>query len=515
MKETKRRLETFSLYDRTGLEKHLTQMAEKGWLLEKIGQFFWTYRKAEPQTLTFCVCYFPKASQFDPGPSEEQQTFYDFCEHTGWTLAASSAQLQVFYNERPHPIPIETDPVMELDAIHRTMKRSFLPSQLVLLLVAVLNGALMAWRLVDDPVEVLASANSLFAAMCWVMVAVLVGVECVGYFLWRRRAVRAAERGEFLNSHSHRKLQIAALVLLALWLGYYLLSVLASGDRMMIALVALMFLLYVPGLFLVINGVKGFLKRKKASAKVNRAVTIVIALAACYAVMGVIVFGTLYGHSHGWFAGNEEETYQYNGITCTAYHDELPLTVEDLLDVDLDGYSYWQQWGEESLLLGRYVMDQSRRFDAENRRELPDLSYTIVLVKAPFLYGLCRDTFLRQWEDDWYWDSEYVPADATPWGAVEAYRELDGEYGPRNQYLLCYPDRIVEIQFDYDWGEVTPEQMAVVGEKLGGWTGAQRGGGRPSPLFIRAKRKSAENFPQIGVDKPLQREYTGQGFKNY
>lgn len=469
--ETKRRLETFSFYDRTGLEKHLARMAEQGWLLEKIGQFFWTYRKAEPQALTFSVCYFPKASQFDPGPSEEQQTFYDFCEHTGWTLAASSAQLQVFYNRRPDPIPIETDPVMELDAIHRTMKRSFLPSQLVMLVMAMLNGALMVWRLVDDPVEELARSSTLLTGMCWLLIVVLVGVECGGYLLWHRRAVRAAERGEFLTSHSHRKLQIAALVLLGVWLMYYLLSVFTSGNRMMTAVVVIMFCVYVPGVFLVTNGVKGFLKRRRASAKVNRVATIVIALAAAYALVGVIVFGTLYANKHGVFAGDREETYQYNGHTFTAYHDELPLTVEDLLYVDSDGYSYWQQWGEESLLLGRYVMEQRPRFDAPNNKEAPRLNYTIVLVKAPFLYGLCRDTFLHQWEGDWYWDSEYVPADAAPWGAVEAYRELDGEYGLRNQYLLCYPDRIVEIQFDYDWGEITPAQMAIVGEKLGGWAG--------------------------------------------
>ena len=132
MKETKRRLETFSFYDRTGLEAHLARMAAEGWLVEKIGQFFWYYRKIEPKTLTFSVTYFPKASQFDPRPSEEQETFYDFCAHTGWVLAAANAQLQVFYNERPDPVPIETDPVQEVETIHRAMKKSFLPAQLLL-----------------------------------------------------------------------------------------------------------------------------------------------------------------------------------------------------------------------------------------------------------------------------------------------------------------------------------------------------------------------------------------------
>lgn len=37
MKDKKRTLEIFSLYDHSGLEKRLAQMAEKGWLLENIG----------------------------------------------------------------------------------------------------------------------------------------------------------------------------------------------------------------------------------------------------------------------------------------------------------------------------------------------------------------------------------------------------------------------------------------------------------------------------------------------
>ena len=90
MKDTKRRIETFSFFDYTNIALHLTKMAEKGWLLEKISSFGWTYRRTAPKKLTFCVCYYPKASEFDPEPTKE---FHDFCEHTGWILAVTSAQM--------------------------------------------------------------------------------------------------------------------------------------------------------------------------------------------------------------------------------------------------------------------------------------------------------------------------------------------------------------------------------------------------------------------------------------
>ncbi len=471
MKETKRRLETFSFYDRTGLEAHLARMAAEGWMVEKIGQFFWYYRKIEPKTLTFSVTYFPKASQFDPEPSEEQRTFYDFCEHSGWVLAAANAQLQVFCNERPNPVPIETDPVLEVESIHHTMKKSLIPSQLGLLVVAFLNAGLTIWRLSGDPIGVLSSPAYLFTSLCWMLLFLLIGVELSSYFRWHRRAVLAAERGEFVSTGSHRKLQIGALVFLAVITAVYMLSIAASGSRMMIAMVLIMFFVYVPGLFLLIWGVKSWLKRKKVAAKISRVVTVVSALAAAYLFVGVIVFGTLFGSSHGWLKEKDEETYRYNGVTFTARHDELPLTLEELVPVEFEGYDR-ELHAYRSPLLEKYDAMQRPRFDAEHYKEMPDLEYTVTVVKAPFLYGLCEKSLRQDREERWNRDMpesewySYEPTDPAPWGAEAAYCWTSREYGPRNTFLLCYPDRFVEIEFDHQW-EVTPEQMALVGERLG------------------------------------------------
>ena len=159
MRDRKWRFELYSIWDHTGLEVHLGRMAEKGWLLEKVSNFGWTYRRIEPKKLTFCVTYYPKASDFAPEISEEQETFYAFCQHTGWKLAASCAQLQVFYNERENPTPIETDPILELDTIHRTMKRSALFSHFLLAALALLQGGMLVSWLLRDPVRQLSSAS--------------------------------------------------------------------------------------------------------------------------------------------------------------------------------------------------------------------------------------------------------------------------------------------------------------------------------------------------------------------
>ena len=137
MKDKKRRFEIFSFLDYTGIAAHLSKMAEKGWMVESMTNFGWTYRRIEPKKLTFYVSYYPKASEFDPEPTEEQKIFHDFCEHTGWILAAVSAQMQIFYNERENPVPIETDPMLEVETIHAAAKKSYLPAYFVLLAVGI------------------------------------------------------------------------------------------------------------------------------------------------------------------------------------------------------------------------------------------------------------------------------------------------------------------------------------------------------------------------------------------
>ena len=48
-------LPLYSFYDRAGITSHLEQMAAKGWLLEKLGGYCWSYRRIEPKSLRFSV----------------------------------------------------------------------------------------------------------------------------------------------------------------------------------------------------------------------------------------------------------------------------------------------------------------------------------------------------------------------------------------------------------------------------------------------------------------------------
>lgn len=330
MKDRKRRFETFSFYDRTGIEAHLKKMAEKGWMISEMTTLGWIYKRVEPESLTFAVSYYPKASEFDPEPTEGQNIYHDLSSRTGWQFVCSSAQMQVFCTTDDKPIPIETDPALEVEMIHRSAKKGFLLSYYILLAVGVLNGALFISRLLGDPIGVLASPTNLFTGVAWTMLMLLCGVELIGYYRWRSKALKAADRGEFVDTPNHAQFQKLVLAVVFIALFYWLINVVAVGDTLM-KWVSILMLLYFFGLIVIVNTVKQLLKRKKASRGTNFAITMTVDIVLAVVLMAGITFGTLYAVRNGIFQNEENyETYEFHGSTQILYQDELPLRVEDM-----------------------------------------------------------------------------------------------------------------------------------------------------------------------------------------
>ena len=91
MRTWKRRMEFFSFYDHTGMERHLEYMAGKGWILENISSLGWIYRRESPQKVHVTVSYAPKESQIDPEMEEKEAEKEELSRDTGWKLMACSS----------------------------------------------------------------------------------------------------------------------------------------------------------------------------------------------------------------------------------------------------------------------------------------------------------------------------------------------------------------------------------------------------------------------------------------
>ena len=466
MSRKKVRLEALSFYDHTAITSHLEKMASKGWMIERIANFGWIYRAIEPKQLRFAVSYYPKASEFDPEPSEAQKTFLDFCSYSGWTLACTSAQMQIFYNDRQDPIPIETDPLLELETIHKACKRTFFPTQAMLLILGLIMGTFFVMNLLADPIDILASYNQLVTGICWMLVILGTVTEFITYFRWRKKALIAAQQGVFLNTIGTTRLQKTFLIILAVLMGYYAVNVIFSSDPL-IKFVAICMGLYIVVLYVGVDGAKQLMKRLKFATGLNHFLTFTVSFVLAFAMIGGIIVLTLKLNDSGLFNSNKE--IRRAGLSLSADTDEIPLRVEDLLETDYDGY-ITQLSIEESILLARYEMDQYPDFDSPNFLELPSMDYMIVQVKMPWLYETCKNTIFKKLDDseDELEMPEFAKVlrqeDASIWGAKEVYRQwyLDGSIV--NRYMLCYEDRIITITFDW---EVSDAQKQIIGERLG------------------------------------------------
>lgn len=460
MKNTKRRMEFFSFYDYTGMETHLEKMAQKGWLLERISPFTWTYRRIEPADLPFTVTCFPDASLFDPEPSEQQKAYWESCEQKGWQLAASRGHIQVFYSEEKEPFPLETDASRQVASIHRVARKSYLPGSILLLAALLFQAALFFHDFWEQPASILSDNTQLYRVVLWTILPFIEITELFGYFHWYLKAKKAAvSDGSFVKTHSpYRLIQTLFLVLL---IGFclLLLSYFTMGTKKGLAFGILPFA-YIALFFFPFFGLMNWLKKKKMSADASQG----FLFCACIFLSIFLIVGmdllTTYSMLSGWLEEQPAETYEYHGATYEVHNDPLPLTVEDL-DPRITGDYSCEASEESTFLVSKFKGWQSPRMDTSSG--CPDLHYTIYTFRFDGLYTFCRKRMVQEAADlSTFRTAKLFPSDASIWNAKLAYRYFsDNAYEDR--FLVCYPNRIIDICLDW---ELTEDQIRIAAKHL-------------------------------------------------
>ena len=385
MSTVKRTLVNVSFYDPEAIQRKLEQMAARGWMLQKAGNLFWTYTKIPPQKLRFAVTYFPEASEFDPKPSEKQLEREELCAQDGWRLVLRWDVMQIFCTDREDAVPIDTDPVPQVDNIHRTMRKKVLVSQLLMVLLIFWFLYLQLSQLRRDPADYLSDTAAGLAVV------------------------------------------------------FLLLSFSASSGGLLFLLSAAV-VTSVP--ILLARWMLGALKRRGVSRWVNLVVTCAAIFVLVIAGTGVIVAAIL----RGWLPLGEESqpvgSYEWQGRTWDIYDEPLPLEVEDLVQVD----ARWSKEArlQESPLLAYGDYRQDLLFTEEIQGY--EIRYEITDVKVPFLYDFVKDGFIRDNQDE-VLEKYLIPVDPAPWEAEEVYQVSWRDGVLDDNYLVCWEKRIVEIKF--------------------------------------------------------------------
>ena len=221
-------LRLFSFGNRKGICRYLEKMAAKGWMPESLtGDGLWLFRRIPPTALKYAVFYARPAKEKDGEAMAKQAEFYELCAHDGWELVCNNSEIQIFCNRRPDAVPLNTDPVAELDRFHTAFLRGFAPSWI---LDICLFGLLIRreirsydWNLHFQerlaalgiyPEEV-AVPWGLAQAIPWALLIAAFLVNIAEYFWWYRRAKKAAREGVFFRRPG------PSWIALALWLASY------------------------------------------------------------------------------------------------------------------------------------------------------------------------------------------------------------------------------------------------------------------------------------------------------
>lgn len=464
MRTARYELNLYSLYDHTGMERHFEKMAAKGWMIEKLGDL-WRYRRCEPKQLRFSVAYYPDGSEYDPlTPSEEEQTFWDYCASAGWTKVAYRAQMHVFCNEEESAVPIETESAVQVETLHRAMKREFLLGRWILLLLSLFQIVMQAAQMRDDLTDTLASMSRLSFFADYILLAFLCAFDLFDYHIWRRRAKQAAEElGRFTPTRSHPVMQGAILAAVL---------VMAAAVLLGTAEIWRVYLFAFAGISVLIAATYGFkelLRRKGVNAGTAKMATVgaVIVLTVIY--MAVMMRGVL----SGWLASvpKNAEAYEYsyqhgNGEVYTGYahHDELLFYVEELTETEYDRYSCRRTTTSSPLLSKIHYEQEMRRGDWDI--DAPEVYCTVYDVNFPPLFDLCLNDLLTEYADREFHAFLYRAVDAAPWGADTAYQLYDSEDDADfNTWVLTYGTRIALLsvnEFTLDAAD-----MALIGARLG------------------------------------------------
>lgn len=463
MKDTKYRRENLCIYDYRGVEEHLSAMAAKGWRLESIGARLWKYRRGKAANIRYAVTYSEGASQFNPGPTEGQQSLAELCEAAGWEKVCDWFQMQIFCTEDPNAVPLETDEAIRLEVIHRSMRKNFLPSNIVILAVGLLLSVLFLGTLFTNPLRIFERNVSFLTGPLFVLLVVLEVYTLFHYYGWRKKSLRSVAEGGScapINTKAYQRLNRAGLCLVYTVVAVYLLMEFFSGNRGII-LFGAFYLLLLALLVFLLRRTTALLRSLNASKGLNMLGTLLVDVLLAVALTAGLSYGVIH---FGWFTGGRGETYVYQNHGWDVNPAEnVPLTLSDLTGVRYEHIRRLRMEEGSFFLHGIRIWETVLFEDSPGHYEYPGMSYEVWTAKFPWLReAFVEDCLESPARPSFLGNRHYEAEDPASWGAEAAYRQYYDD-APNDVWLLVWPGRVAVVELD----SPTPGQKAIIRTRLG------------------------------------------------
>lgn len=217
-------LMAFPFYDHSSMETHFTAKAESGWRVDGIGLTI-HYRRAEPARVKYAITYVDDSRQWSP-PTGSELRFQEFCEEAGWELVAENKKIKVFCNEDPDAVPLETDPLVQVNNISVCAVDSII--RWIILLVGCLFFAWINIKRVVHSGSLFKRPAALIFGDYWLFIAAINADTWITYMRWECRARRNAENQIFTPTWSHYRVQLWGLPLF--WFGLLVYLFITAGG---------------------------------------------------------------------------------------------------------------------------------------------------------------------------------------------------------------------------------------------------------------------------------------------
>ena len=456
----KRRLELFQTNDYEAIEKHLTKMAKRGWFLESIGTFLWTYRKDEPQDLTYEVTYFSEASDFNPYPTDNQEAYYEYCEAAGWNLVASKDKLQIFSTARENPTPIESDEALKFKTIHKSMRKSLFLTSGLLVLLSLPFMIISVIILIKDPI-IYFVGNSFYTSIYFLIILLAALYLLIDYGYWYYGTKKALAIGNKYKRNHHKVRRIAAIMMIVLPVIFASATIIGSEPKSYwwVSAIVMMVSILVG---LVFKKIKDKMKKSGVSGKVNVLVTtvgLIITVVILTVFMGWSIISLV---ENGAFNRQADSSYTFTDsygeeVAFDIYKDSLPLTLEDLyIAIDSKDYSY--EIEEKDNFALSYIRGNQKA--PVYLKNYPSLYYEVYKIKLPSLY----DTFKKDLIEKYKLSDEHAfkLIRDSRWGAEEVYQLMMNE-SFYDVYIIFHEGKLIFLNLGFP---PIGEQIEVIREKL-------------------------------------------------
>ncbi len=411
------------IYDAKGITEHLSEMAAKGWKLKESGSFLWSYEKAEPENVRFCLKY-------------DRENTEEISED--WKYVSTYSGIRIYRSEKPEAAVVEEDNEKRFLAMNALVQKKVAKPLMTSIGLFQFLFVLFGFECIRYPLDNLAQRTQVALLVLLPIFLIYSIWELMKTRSWSKAAKTAVREGKEIpqvNTLFFRRLDMALCTICALLLALLIIDPAGSNgaENRLIAIAVIVFLfltIWISSRMEDRLAQKGASSRKIFGMKLLMAAGLIVMLIILTAI--VVAWELILGDNDG-------------------LSEEAPVSaaqlgmVEEITEEDAD-YSV-----EESILMKKVSV-----YEFVDEPEYVYMDIYAARVKCGCLLDWCLERTMKATDAQWKAEED------SAWNADRVYFCLD-PVDDETRWLVIKDDIIL---FVYLSEVPTNQQKRIISEKM-------------------------------------------------